>query len=82
MNQLYFDICNKTVHDLMGSEAQGDVFTANNALSKLLVENTDIKMFLLSTGRWHEYSAWIKKFKKKYSGIENLIKNNLELEEE
>ena len=80
MNQKYFDICNKTVADLMESD-QGDLETANNTLSKLLVENTDLKMFLYSTGKYLEYSAWIKRFKGKYKGIENMIKDNLEIEE-
>lgn len=80
MNQKYFDICNKTVADLMDTE-QGDLKTANNTLSKLLVENTDLKMYLISTGKYTEYRAWIKRFKTKYNGIENFIKNNLELEE-
>lgn len=65
----------------MGDTDQGDVTTANNTLSKLLVENTDLKMFLLSTGKYKEYEAWIKRFKTKYSGIEKHIANNLELEE-
>ena len=80
MNQKYFDICNKTIADLMDTD-QGDLETANNTLSKLLVENTDLKMFLYSTGKYYEYSAWIKRFKEKYKGIENMIKNNLEIEE-
>ena len=82
MNQKYFDICNKTVYDIMGEANQGDINTANNTLSKLLVENTDLKMFLYSTGKYLEYSAWIKRFKEKYKGIENKIKDNLEIEEE
>jgi hypothetical protein len=81
LNQKYFDICNSTVDEIMGEKSQGDVVTANEALSKLLVENTNMKMFLASTNRYYEYLAWIKKFKAKYSGIENCIKNNLELEE-
>lgn len=81
MNQLYFDICNKTVNDLMDGKPQGGVEDANSVLSKLLVENVDMKMFLLSTGKYHEYLAWIKRFKKKNSGIEKVIKDNLELEE-
>jgi len=81
MNQKYFDICNKTVADLMDKD-QGDLETANNTLSKLLVENTDLKMFLYSTGKYLEYSAWIKRFKGKYKGIENMIKDNLEIEEQ
>lgn len=81
MNQKYFDICNKTVADLMETD-QGDLQTANNTLSRLLVENTDLKMFLYSTGKYLEYSAWIKRFKGKYKGIENMIKDNLEIEEE
>jgi hypothetical protein len=80
MNQKYFDICNKTIADLMDKD-QGDLETANNTLSKLLVENTDLKMFLYSTGKFIEYSAWIKRFKGKYKGIENMIKDNLEIEE-
>lgn len=80
MNQKYFDICNRTVADVLSTD-QGDVNAANNALSKLLVENTDLKMFLVSTGKYYEYQAWIKRFKTKYNGIENIIKNNLELEE-
>jgi hypothetical protein len=80
MNQKYYDICNKTVSDLMESD-QGDLETANNTLSKLLVENTDLKMFLYSTGKYLEYNAWIKRFKGKYKGIENMIKDNLEIEE-
>ena len=80
MYERYFDICNKTVSDLMESD-QGDLETANNTLSKLLVENTDLKMFLYSTGKYLEYSAWIKRFKGKYKGIENMIKDNLEIEE-
>jgi len=80
MNQKYFDICNKTVASLMNKD-QGDLETANNTLSKLLVENTDLKMFLYSTGKYLEYSAWIKRFKGKYKGIENMIKDNLEIEE-
>jgi hypothetical protein len=81
MNQKYFDICNQTVFELMGTSDQGDVNTANNTLSKLLVENTDLKMYLMSVGKYNEYRAWIKRFKMKYNGIENHIKNNLELEE-
>lgn len=81
MNQKYFDICNQTVYDLMGDQDQGDVKTANNTLSKLLVENTDLKMYLMSVGKYTEYRAWIKKFKTKYNGIEKHIENNLELEE-
>lgn len=81
MNQKYFNICNKTVADLLDTE-QGDIHAANNTLSKLLIENTDLKMFLQSTGKYYEYLAWIKKFKAKYNGIENFIKDNLELEEE
>ena len=61
---------------------QGDLETANNTLSKLLVENTDLKMFLYSTGKYYEYAAWIKRFKGKYKGIEKLIENNLEIEEQ
>ena len=80
MNQKYFDICNKTVASLMDKD-QGDLEIANNTLSRLLVENTDLKMFLYSTGKYMEYSAWIKRFKGKYKGIENMIKNNLEIEE-
>ena len=80
MNQKYFDICNKTIESLMDKD-QGDIETANNTLSKLLVENTDLKMFLYSTGKYLEYSAWIKRFKGKYKGIENMIKGNLEIEE-
>lgn len=80
MHKKYFDICNKTVADLMDTD-QGDLKTANNTLSKLLVENTDLKMYLMSTGKYTEYRAWIKRFKTKYNGIENFIKNNLELEE-
>ena len=80
MHERYFDICNKTVADLMDKD-QGDLETANNTLSKLLVENTDLKMFLYSTGKYLEYSAWIKRFKGKYKGIENMIKDNLEIEE-
>ena len=80
MNQKYFDICNKTIESLMDKD-QGDIETANNTLSKLLVENTDLKMFLYSTGKYLEYSAWIKRFKGKYKGIENMIRNNLEIEE-
>jgi hypothetical protein len=81
MNQRYFDIADKTVFDVFGNNNQDDVNAANNMLSKLLVENTDIKMFLLSTGKYYEYKVWIKKFKNKHPGIENFIKNNLELEE-
>lgn len=81
MNQKYFDICNQTVFNLMGTQDQGDVEIANNTLSKLLVENTDLKMFLQSTGKYYEYLAWIKRFKAKYSGIEKHIEKNLELEE-
>ena len=81
MNQKYFDICNQTVFELMGTSDQGDVKTANNTLSRLLVENTDLKMFLQSTGKYYEYLAWIKKFKTKYSGIEKHREKNLELEE-
>ena len=81
MNQKYFDICNQTVYNLMGVQDQGDVEIANNTLSKLLVENTDLKMFLQSTGKYYEYLAWIKRFKTKYSGIEKYIEKNLELEE-
>ena len=81
MNQKYFDICNQTVFNLMGTQDQGDVEIANNTLSKLLVENIDLKMFLQSTGKYHEYLAWIKRFKTKYNGIEKHIEKNLELEE-
>ena len=81
MNQKYFEICNKTVYDLMGNQDQGNVEIANNTLSKLLVENTDLKMFLQSTGKYYEYLAWIKRFKTKYNGIEKHIEKNLELEE-
>jgi len=81
MNQRYFDIANKTVYDVLGNKDQDDVNAANSMLSKLLVENTDLKMFLLSTNKWCEYEAWIKRFKVKNSGIESYIKNNLELEE-
>lgn len=81
MNQKYFDICNQTVFELMGTSDHGDVNTANNTLSKLLVENTDLKMYIMSVGKYTEYRAWIKRFKMKYNGIENHIKNNLELEE-
>lgn len=80
MNQKYFDICNKTVADCLQTDT-GDVIQANNTLSKLLVENTDLKMFLYSTGKYLEYKAWIKRFKSKYKGIDNIIKNNLEIEE-
>jgi hypothetical protein len=66
----------------MNGKPQGGVEDANSVLSKLLVENVDMKMFLLSTGKYHEYAAWIKKFKKKNSGIEKVIKDNLELEEQ
>jgi hypothetical protein len=65
----------------MGTQDQGDVEIANNTLSKLLVENTDLKMFLQSTGKYYEYLAWIKRFKTKYNGIEKHIEKNLELEE-
>jgi hypothetical protein len=65
----------------MGTQDQGDVEIANNTLSKLLVENTDLKMFLQSTGKYYEYLAWIKRFKAKYNGIEKHIEKNLELEE-
>lgn len=82
MSQLYFDICNKTVNDLMNGKPEGGVDDANFVLSKLLVETVDMKTFLLSTGKYYEYLAWIKKFKKKNSGIEKVIKNNLELEEQ
>lgn len=81
MNKKYFDICNQTVFNLMGTSDQGDVEIANNTLSKLLVENTDLKMFLQSTGKYYEYLAWIKRFKTKYNGIEKHIEKNLELEE-
>ena len=81
MNQRYFDIADKTVFDVFGNNNQDDVNAANNMLSKLLVENTDLKMFLISTGKYLEYQAWIKRFKNKHPGIENFIKNNLELEE-
>ncbi len=81
MNQKYFDICNQTVFNLMGTQDQGDVEIANNTLSKLLVENTDLKMFLQSTGKYYEYLVWIKRFKTKYNGIEKHIEKNLELEE-
>lgn len=81
MNQKYFDIANKTIYDLMGEQNKGDVNTANNTLSKLLVENTDLKMYLTSVGKYFEYLAWIKRFKTKYNGIEKFIENNLELEE-
>lgn len=80
MNQKYFDICNETVAGVMDTD-EGDLNTANNTLSKLLVENTDLKMFLYSTGKYLEYKAWIKRFKFKYKGIDNIIKNNLEIEE-
>lgn len=80
MNQKYFDIANKTVANCLETDT-GDVIQANNTLSKLLVENTDLKMFLYSTGKYYEYSAWIKRFKEKYKGIENMIKDNLEIEE-
>lgn len=80
MNQKYFDICNKTVADLLDTE-QGDVNAANNTLSKLLIENTDLKMFLINTGKYFEYVSWIKRFKIKNPGIEKHIANNLELEE-
>ena len=65
----------------MGTSEHGDVEIANNTLSKLLVENTDLKMFLQSTGKYYEYLAWIKRFKTKYNGIEKHIEKNLELEE-
>lgn len=81
MNQLYFDICNKTVNDLMNGKPQGGVEDANSVLSKLLVENTDLKMYLMSVGKYYEYLAWIKRFKAKYNGIEKHIEKNLELEE-
>jgi hypothetical protein len=81
MNQRYFDIANKTVYEILGDKNQDDVNAANSMLSKLLVENTDFKMFLLSTNKWFEYEAWIRRFKAKNSGIESYIKNNLELEE-
>jgi hypothetical protein len=80
MYQKYFEICDKTVNGFM-QDKESEVDTANFILSRLLVENTDMKMFLISTGKWAEYEAWIKRFKKKYSGIENYIKNNLSLEE-
>ena len=81
MNQKYFDICNKTVYDIMGEATQAEIEQANYALSKLLVENTDLKMFVMSTGRWREYVTWINRFKKKNPGIDKAIKGNLELEE-
>lgn len=81
MNQKYFNICNRTVYDLMGDEDQADFEVANKTLSRLLVENTDLKMFLQSTGKYYEYLAWIKRFKAKYNGIEKHIEKNLELEE-
>lgn len=81
MNYKYFDISNKTVSDLMNGKSHGGVDDANNVLSELLVENIDMKFFLLSTGKYFEYKAWISKFKKKNPGIENYVKNNLELEE-
>jgi len=81
MNQKYFDIANNTIYNLMGEKNEGDVNTANNTLSKLLVENTNLKMYLTSVGKYYEYLAWIKRFKKKYNGIEKFIENNLELEE-
>lgn len=82
MNQKYFDICNKTVYDIMGEASQGEIEKANFALSKLLVENTDLKMYLVSTGNYKSYAAWIQKFKKKNPGIEKAISQNLELEED
>jgi hypothetical protein len=81
MNKRYFDIANKTVYDVLGNKDQDDVNAANSMLSKLLVENTDLKMFLISTNKWFEYEAWIRRFKAKNAGIESYIKNNLELEE-
>jgi hypothetical protein len=39
-------------------------------------------MFLVSTGKYQEYEACIKRFKKKNSGIESHIKNNLKLTEQ
>jgi hypothetical protein len=81
MNKRYFDIANKTVYDVLGNKDQDDVNAANSMLSKLLVENTDLKMFLLSTNKHFEYEAWIRRFKSKNPGIEGYIKNNLELEE-
>ena len=81
MNKRYFDIANKTVYDVLGNKDQDDVNAANSMLSKLLVENTDLKMFLLSTNKWFEYESWIRRFKAKNPGIESYIKNNLELEE-
>ena len=81
MNKRYFDIANKTVYDVLGNKDQDDVNAANSMLSKLLVENTDLKMFLLSTNKHLEYEAWIRRFKLKNPGIESYIKNNLELEE-
>ena len=81
MNKRYFDIANKTVYDVLGNKDQDDVNAANSMHSKLLVENTDLKMFLLSTNKHFEYEAWIRRFKAKNHGIESYIKNNLELEE-
>ncbi len=82
MNHRYFDIADLTVYQIMGDVDEGGEDVANSALSKLLVENTDLKMFLVSTGKYQEYEAWIKRFKKKNSGIESHIKNNLKLTEQ
>jgi hypothetical protein len=76
----YFEISNETIEKLM-VEKESDAETANYILSSLLVENTDLKMFLMSTGKFQEYQSWIKRFKNKYNGIETFIKNNLVLEE-
>lgn len=82
MNKKYFDICNKTVYEIMGEANSGDVDKANYALSKLLTSDTNMKMFLMSTGKWSEYIGWLSRFKKKYPGIEKYISQNLELEED
>ena len=69
------------IFGIVEGEGLGGKDLANKCLRHFYREAIVYKYYLLSTGRWNEYSQWLKRFRKVFPTFEGMIENNLQLEE-
>lgn len=77
----YYEIADRELNTLFGKEESiGDQELANKTVRYFFSETVTLKMFLESTGKVHEYKAWLARFHKNNPGAYKHIQKNLELE--
>lgn len=70
---------NKIFGEVEG-EGLGGQELANKTLKEFYTQTITMKYFLISTGKYGEFQAWLKRFRKQFPNAERAIQDNLELD--